>query len=100
MKKLFGLLFAVAILTSCGGSSYTTDKEEALEMKQEQTENYKAYYESAFGIEKDYYEERKEILADYGGKEENLMKKAKTKDETALDALADLRKPSVEKKTG
>ena len=31
------------------------------------------------------------ILADYGGKESTLMKKAKTKDEKALDALADLR---------
>ena len=98
MKKLFGLLFAVAILTSCGGSSYTTDKEEALKMKQDQTENYKAYYESAFEIEKDYYEERKEILADYGGKEENLMKKAKTKDETALDALADFRNLQLRKR--
>ena len=30
MKKLFTVLFVGAFLASCGGSSYTTDKEEAL----------------------------------------------------------------------
>ena len=78
-------------LASCGGSSYTTDKEEALEMKKSQTEDMKSYYESLLAIETDFYAERKEILADYGGKESSLLEKAKTKDEKALDALADLR---------
>ena len=91
MKKLFAVLFAGALLASCGGSSYTTDKEEALEMKKSQTEDMKSYYESALEIETDFYASQKEILADYGGKESTLMKKAKTKDEKALDALADLR---------
>ena len=91
MKKLFAVLFAGALLASCGGSSYTTDKEEALEMKKSQTEDMKSYYESALEIETNFYASQKEILADYGGKESTLMKKAKTKDEKALDALADLR---------
>ena len=91
MKKLFAVLFAGALLASCGGSSYTTDKEEALEMKKSQTEDMKSYYESALEIETDFYASQKEILADYGGKESTLMKKAKTKDEKALDALANLR---------
>lgn len=91
MKKLFAVLFAGALLASCGGSSYTTDKEEALEMKKSQTEDMKSYYESALEIETDFYASQKEILADYGGKESTLMKKAKTKDEKALEALADLR---------
>lgn len=91
MKKLFTVLFVGAFLASCGGSSYTTDKEEALEMKKSQTEDMKSYYESLLAIETDFYAERKEILADYGGKESSLLEKAKTKDEKALDALADLR---------
>jgi len=91
MKKLFAVLFVGALLASCGGSSYTTDKEEALEMKKSQTEDMKSYYESLLAIETDFYAERKEILADYGGKESSLLEKAKTKEEKALDALADLR---------
>ena len=91
MKKLFTVLFAGALLASCGGSSYTTDKEEALEMKKSQTEDMKSYYESALEIETNFYASQKEILADFGGKESTLMNKAKTKDEKALDALADLR---------
>ena len=91
MKKLFAVLFVGALLASCGGSSYTTDKEEALEMKKSETEDLKAYYESALAIATDFHSERKEILADYDGMEPILMKKAKTKDEKALEALADLR---------
>ena len=91
MKKLFAVLFAGALLASCGGSYYTTDKEEALEMKKSQTEDMKSYYESALEIETNFYASQKEILADFGGKESTLMNKAKTKDEKALDALADLR---------
>ena len=91
MKKLFVLLFAGSILASCGGSSYTTDKDEALELKKEQTEDLKSYYEDKLEIETDFVADEKEILADYGGKEDALIKKAKTKDEKALDALADLR---------
>ena len=54
MKKLFAVLFAGALLASCGGSSYTTDKEEALEMKKSQTEDMKSYYESPLEIETDF----------------------------------------------
>ncbi|MDB2408626.1 hypothetical protein N9W09_02440 [Crocinitomicaceae bacterium] len=97
MKKLFVLLFVGSLLASCGGSSYTTDKDEALELKKEQTENLKSYYEDALEIETDFVADEKEILADYGGKEASLIKKAKTKDEKALDALADLRNLQMQK---
>lgn len=96
MKKIFALLFTVVVLTSCGGS-YTTDKEKALDMKKEQTEDYKSYYESALDIETDYYTDRKEILANYGGEESSLMKKAKTQDEDALDHLSDLRNLEIKR---
>ena len=59
----------------------------------------KSYYQSALEIETDFYASQKEILADYGGKESTLMKKAKTKDEKALEALADLRNLELGKKT-
>ena len=97
MKKLFVLLFVGSILASCGGSGYTTDKEEALELKKEQTENLKSYYEDALEIKTDFVADEKDILADYGGKEDALIKKAKTKDEKALDALADLRNLQMQK---
>ena len=36
MKKMyFGLLMLGLVLTSCGGTAYTTDKDEALELAQE-----------------------------------------------------------------
>lgn len=97
MKKLFAVLFAGALLASCGGSSYTTDKEEVLEMKKSQTEGLKTYLEKVLEIETDFYASQKEILADYEGKESTLMKKAKTKDEKALGALADLRNLEISK---
>lgn len=96
MKKILVFLFVGAILASCG-SSYTTDKDEALELKKEQTEELKSYYEDALEIETDFAADEKEILADYGGKEENLIKKAQTKDEDALDALAELRDLELDK---
>lgn len=97
MKKLFAVLFAGALLASCGGSSYTTDKEEVLKMKKSQTEDLKTYLEKVLEIETDFYASQKEILADYEGKESTLMKKAKTKDEKALGALADLRNLEISK---
>ena len=97
MKKLFAVLFAGALLASCGGSSYTTDKEEVLEMKKSQTEDLKTYLEKVLEIETDFYASQKEILADYEGKESTLMKKAKTKDEKALGTLADLRNLEISK---
>ena len=97
MKNLFAVLFEGALLASCGGSSYTTDKEEVLEMKKSQTEGLKTYLEKVLEIETDFYASQKEILADYEGKESTLMKKAKTKDEKALGALADLRNLEISK---
>ncbi|PWL27698.1 MAG: hypothetical protein DCO96_10355 [Fluviicola sp. XM-24bin1] len=96
MRKILAFLFLGAVLASCG-SDYTTDKDEALELKKEQTEELKSYYEEALEIETDFVADEKEILADYGGKEENLIKKAQTKDEDALDALEDLRNLELDK---
>lgn len=96
MKKILALLFVGAMLASCG-SSYTTDKDEALELKKEQTEKLKSYFEEKLEIETDFAADEKEILADYGGKEENLIKKASAKDEDALDALADLRELELDR---
>ena len=107
MKKLFTFIILCFSLISCNETikekkpktewNYTTDKEEAIELKKEQTEDYKSYFEDALKIETDFAADEKEILADYGGKEETLIKKAKTKDEKALDALADLRNLQMQK---
>jgi len=93
MKKviLSILVGSTMVLASCGGSTYTTDKDEALEMKKEMTADLPDYYADLLAIHTEYKESEKEILADYGGKTETLMEKAKTKDEAALTALADLR---------
>ena len=85
------LVGSTMVLASCGGGTYTTDKDEALEMKKEMTAELPDYYADLLAIHTDYNEAEKEILADYGGKTETLMEKAKTKDEAALAALADLR---------
>lgn len=93
MKKviLSILVGSTMVLASCGGGTYTTDKDEALEMKKEMTAELPDYYADLLAIHTDFQADKKEILADYGGKEETLMEKAKTKDEAALATLADLR---------
>tara|TARA_B110000046_G_C12963698_1_gene385698 strand:+ start:334 stop:819 length:486 start_codon:yes stop_codon:yes gene_type:complete len=97
MKKLFMLLFVGSLLASCGGSSYTTDKESALEMKKEQTEALKGYYAKLLDINTEFEAAQKEILADYGGKSSTLWDKAKTNDDAAMDAWADLQNLSLQK---
>lgn len=97
MKKLFTLLFVGSLLASCGGSSYTTDKEAALEMKKEQTEALKGYYAKLLDIHTEFEAAKKEILADYGGKSSTLWDKAKTKDDSAMDAWTDLRNLELHK---
>ena len=52
MKKMyFALLMLGLVLTSCGGTAYTTDKDEALELAQEildeEKEAYKEYLDYA-----------------------------------------------------
>jgi hypothetical protein len=92
MKKIYFALFFVGLLiTSCGGTGYTTDKDEALEqLKQiakDEEEGQKTFLEDL----KSWKEEKDKILKEYSGKESKLLKKAKKDDEDALDALADLR---------
>jgi len=101
MKKLFTFIILCFSLISCNETikekkpknqwNYTTDKEEAIELKKEQSEDLKSYYEDALKIDTDFAANEKEILADYGGEEDALIEKAKTKNEKALDALAELR---------
>ena len=49
-------------------------------------------HEGALAIEKDYLSDRKDLLAVYQGRIDSLMSKVESKDEAALDALAELRK--------
>ena len=92
MKKMyFALLMLGLVLTSCGGTAYTTDKDEALEqleqIAKDEEEGQKAFLEDL----KSWKEEKDKILKEYSGKESKLLKKAKKDDEDALDALANLR---------
>ena len=92
MKKMYFALFFVGLLiTSCGGTGYTTDKDEALEqleqIAKDEEEGQKTFLEDL----KSWKEEKDKILKEYSGKESKLLKKAKKDDEHALDALADLR---------
>ena len=92
MKKIyFALLMLGLIVTSCGGTGYTTDKDEALEqleqIAKDEEEGQKTFLEDL----KSWKEEKDKILKEYRGKESKLLKKAKKDDEDALDALADLR---------
>ena len=87
----FALLMLGLVLTSCGGTAYTTDKDEALEqleqIAKDEEEGQKTFLEDL----KSWKEEKDKILKEYSGKESKLLKKAKKDDEHALDALADLR---------
>ena len=92
MKKIyFALLMLGLIVTSCGGTGYTTDKDEALEqleqIAKDEEEGQKTFLEDL----KSWKEEKDKILKEYSGKESKLLKKAKKDNEDALDALADLR---------
>ena len=93
------------VLTSCGGSAHTTDKDEALELakefttdKDEALELFQEILDEEKEVLKEYLDYAKEveekkdkILKDYGGKERKLLKKAKKGDEDALSALKELR---------
>jgi len=90
MKKLFVLLFAGAVLASCGGSGYTTDQEEVVSGYDDMKEHAQAHYDALLEIEKSWAEDKKEMLKDYEGKEYKLIEKA-AKDEDAKGALEDYR---------
>ena len=90
MKKLFVLLFAGAVLASCGGSGYTTDQEEVVSGYDDMKEHAQAHYDALLEIEKSWAEDKKEMLKDYEGKESKLIEKA-AKDDDAKGALEDYR---------
>jgi hypothetical protein len=92
MKKMyFALLMLGLVLTSCGGTAYTTDKDEALELAQEILDEEKEAYKEYLDYAKEVKEKKDKILKEYSGKESKLMKKAKKGDEDALSALKELR---------
>ena len=90
MKKLFVLLFAGAVLASCGGSGYTTDQEEVVSGYDDMKEDAQGYYDDLLEIHKSWAEDEKEMLKDYEGKESKLIEKA-AKDDDAKGALEDYR---------
>ena len=92
MKKMyFALLMLGLVLASCGGSAYTTDKDEALELAEELLDDQKEVFKEYLDYAKEIKEKKDDILKDYDGKERKLLKKAKKGDEDALSALKDLR---------
>ena len=90
MKKLFVLLFAGAVLASCGGSGYTTDQEEVVSGYDDMKEDAQGYYDDLLEIEKSWAEDKKEMLKDYEGDVNKLREKA-AKDDDAKGALEDYR---------
>lgn len=93
MNKAILLLHCALIflLVSCGGSGYTTDMDKAIDLRVEQVQELEVMHEGALAIEKDYLSDRKDLLAVYQGRIDSLMSKVESKDEAALDALAELR---------
>ena len=90
MKKLFVLLFVGSLLASCGGSDYTTDKEDVISGYDDMKEDAQGYYDALLEINTSWAEDKKEMLKDYEGKEDKLIEKA-AKDDDAKGALEDYR---------
>ena len=90
MKNIFTLLLATVLLASCGGSGYTTDKENVISGYDEMKEDAQGHYDALMAIEESWAEDEKEILKDYEGKLNKLIEKA-AKDDDAKGALEDYR---------
>ena len=90
MKKLFVLLFVGSLLASCGGSGYTTDKEDVISGYDDMKEDAQGHYDALLAIEESWAEDEKEMLKDYEGKLDKLVEKA-AKDDDAQGALEDYR---------
>ena len=90
MKKLFVLLFVGSILASCGGSGYTTDKEDVISGYDDMKEDAQGHYDALLAIEESWAEDEKEMLKDYSGKIDTLVAKA-AKDDDAKGVLEDYR---------
>jgi hypothetical protein len=90
MKKLFVLLFVGSLLASCGGSGYTTDKEDVVSGYDDMKEDAQGHYDALMAIEESWAEDKKEMLKDYEGKMSKLIEKA-AKDDDAKGDLKDFR---------
>ena len=93
MKKLFVLLFVGSILASCGGSGYTTDKEDVIAGYDDMKEDAQGHYDALLEIETSWAEDEKEMLKDYEDKFSKLLEKA-AKDDDAKGDLEDYRNRS------
>ena len=98
MKKIFTLLLTSALLASCGGSGYTTDKEDVIAGYEDMKEDAQGHYDNLMDIEKSWAEDKKEMLKDYEGKESKLLEKA-AKDDDAKGDLEDYRNRQFEYET-
>ena len=90
MKKLFVLLFAGSLLASCGGSGYTTEKEDVIAGYDDLKEDAQGHYDALLEIQTSWAEDQKEILKDYENKWTKLIEKA-AKDDDAKGDLEDYR---------
>ena len=90
MKKLFVLLFAGSLLASCGGSGYTTDKDDVIAGYDDMKEDAQGHYDALLEIQTSWAEDQKEILKDYENKWTKLIEKA-AKDDDAKGDLEDYR---------
>ena len=90
MKKLFVLLFAGSLLASCGGSGYTTEKEDVIAGYDDLKEDAQGHYDALLEIQTSWAEDQKEILKDYDNKFTKLIEKA-AKDDDAKGDLEDYR---------
>ena len=90
MKKLFVLLFVGSLLASCGGSGYTTDKEDVISGYDDMKEDAQGHYDALLEIETSWAEDQKEMLKDYDNKFSKLLEKA-AKDDDAKGDLEDYR---------
>ena len=90
MKKLFVLLFAGSLLASCGGSGYTTNKEDVISGYDDMKEDAQGHYDALLEIETSWAEDEKEMLKDYDNKFSKLLEKA-AKDDDAKGDLEDYR---------
>ena len=78
MKKMyFAFMITGLVLTSCGGTAYTTDKDEALELAQEILDEEKEAYKEYLDYAKEVKEKKDKILKEYSGKESKLDEKSK-----------------------
>ena len=90
MKKLFVLLFVGSLLASCGGSGYTTDKEDVISGYDDMKEDAQGHYDALLEVQTSWAEDQKEMLKDYDNKFTKLIEKA-AKDDDAKGDLEDYR---------